>query len=204
MSYTPLQEFQKLIGVTPDNDFGKVTLKAGIDHLKLTKEQGAHFFAQVAHESGNFKVTEENLRYSAKGLLKTFGKYFDEKTAKEYAMKPREIANKVYANRMGNGNEASGDGWKYRGRGFLQLTGKNNYNLFAGYIGDKLLFVDALSDKYAMNSAMYFFKHNNLFELCNKVNDTQIKMLTRRVNGGYNGLEHRKQLTHKYYEWLTK
>jgi putative chitinase len=200
---TPLQEFQKLIGVNPDNDFGKITLKAGIKYLKLTNEQGAHFFAQVAHESGGFRVTEENLRYSTTGLLRTFGKYFTKETVKDYAMNPQKIANKVYASRMGNGNEASGMGWKHRGFGFIQLTGFSNQSKFFQSKGlpictDPIL----ISTVYAMDSAVYFFDSNNLWDICKKVNYTTIKLLTRKINGGYNGLEHRAELTNKFYSWL--
>jgi putative chitinase len=102
---------------------------------KLTPVRAAHFFAQTAHETGEYKLFSENLNYSAAGLQGTFGKYFPGTLEESYARNPEKIANRVYADRMGNGNEASGDGWKYRGRGALQLTGKANYKAFADYLG---------------------------------------------------------------------
>lgn len=199
---TPLQIFQKKIGVNPDNDFGKVTLKAGIKFLKLTNEQGAHFFAQVAHETGEFRLFKENLNYSASGLRKVFGKYFPNNViANQYARKPQKIANRVYANRMGNGNEASNDGWTYRGRGALQLTGKNNYHAFFDYL-DKCFPVDLVATDYAFDSALFYFKTNNLWRKCKTVTDSSIISLTKSINGGTNGLAHRRTLTYKYYNWL--
>lgn len=202
---TALQKFQTRIGVSPDNSFGKNTLKTGVEYLKLTPEQGAHFFAQLSHESMHFTVVEENLNYSAKGLLNTFKKYFTSLTAQQYARKPQMIANKVYANRMDNGNEASGDGWKYRGRGFIQLTGKANYTAFSKYVGKSEIVAnpDLVKEDYAMESALFFFKENNLWGICNVVNDAQILKLTRRINGGEIGLAHRSELTKKFYSWLV-
>jgi len=200
----PLQKFQDRIGVTPDGQFGKITLRQAVEHLRLTKEQGAHFFAQISHETGEFKLYEENLNYSAQGLLKTFSKYFNSVTAKAYARQPEKIANRVYANRMGNGNEASGDGWKFRGRGFLQLTGRNNYALFASYVltPEVITNPDLVTRLYAMESALFYFERNKLWSKCKKVEDASILSVTKAVNGGVNGLTHRALLTNKYYEWL--
>ena len=197
----PLQKFQQRIGVNPDGQFGKNTLRKAVEHLKLTKEQGAHFFAQISHETGEFKLYEENLNYSAQGLVKIFGKYFNSVTAKLYARQPEKIANKVYANRMGNGNELSGDGWKFRGRGFLQLTGRSNYELFAQYVkdGEVLKNPDLVTEKYAMESALFYFDRNKLWDRCKKVDDDTILLITKKINGGTNGLAHRKELTNKYY-----
>lgn len=155
----------------------------------------AHFLAQVAHESGNFKFLKENLNYGAAGLRATFPKYFkDDATAKAYERKPEKIASRVYANRMGNGDEASGDGWKYRGRGFIQLTGKVNYKAFSDFIKeDCVANPDLVSDKYPLTSAAWFFDKNKLWEICDK-GDSEVVVLavTKRVNGGTHGLADRQ------------
>ena len=129
-----LKSLQSKIGITPDGSWGPGTFKAAMDFYKLTPVRAAHFFAQTAHETGGFNAFGENLNYSAKGLRGIFGKYFPtDAIAAQYERKPEKIANRVYASRMGNGPEASGDGWRYRGRGALQLTGKDNYKAFADY-----------------------------------------------------------------------
>lgn len=156
----------------------------------------AHFFAQLDHESG-LKPIAENLNYSSKGLRATFGKYFTELEAIKYQRKPEMIANRVYANRMGNGDEASGDGWKYRGRGFIQITGFDNYHKLSldngmDFLEDPELL---LTEQYAMISAIWFWNKNNLNKYADQDN---IKEVTRRINGGYNGLEHRTALLSKY------
>jgi putative chitinase len=118
-----------------------------------------------------------------------------------------KIANRVYANRMGNGDEASGDGWKYRGRGALQLTGKSNYEAFSKYLNKPEIMQnpDLVADQYAFESAMFFFDNNKLWALCDKgVDDGVILALTKRINGGTNGLDHRMSLTKRYYGWLKK
>jgi putative chitinase len=198
-----LASLQKKIGVTADGVFGKGTLKAAMAYYKLTPVQAAHFFAQTAHESGNFKAFSENLNYSAEGLLRIFSKYFDVATAKQYARQPEKIANRVYANRMGNGDEASGDGFKYKGRGALQLTGKSNYNDFAKWLG-KTIDPNDVADEYAFESAKYFFDKNKLWGICDKgVDDATILALTKRINGGTHGLDDRKAKTKLYYGWLS-
>ena len=131
-----LINLQAKIGVTADGAFGPGTFKKAAAYYKLSPDRAAHFFAQTAHESGGFKAFSENLNYGAKGLRTTFGKYFQtEGIAKNYERQPQRIANRAYANRMGNGDEASGEGFAFRGRGALQLTGKFNYQAFADYIG---------------------------------------------------------------------
>jgi len=150
----------------------------------------AHFLAQAAHESGNFKFLKENLNYSADSLLKVFPKYFKDKaTADKYARNPEKIANRVYASRMGNGDEASGDGFKFRGRGYIQLTGKDNYKAFSNFIGeDCVANPDLVSDKYPLVSASWFFDKNNLWTICDKgATDDVVTAVTKRVNGGVNG-----------------
>jgi putative chitinase len=154
----------------------------------------SHFLAQCAHESGNFKVLNENLNYSADGLLKIFPKYFKDKaTADAYARKPEKIANRVYANRMGNGDEASGDGYKFRGRGYIQLTGKDNYKAFSDFIGeDCVANPDLVSSKYPLTSAAFFFEKNKLWDICDKGNTPDVvTLVTKRVNGGTHGLDDR-------------
>jgi putative chitinase len=164
--------------------------KYGVDNpLRLS-----HFLAQCAHESGNFKFLTENLNYSAEGLLKIFPKYFKDKaTADLYARKPEKIANRVYASRMGNGDEASGDGFKFRGRGFIQLTGKDNYKAFSDFIKeDCVANPDLVATKYPLASAAFFFQKNKLWDICDKGATTEVvTLVTKRVNGGTHGLDDR-------------
>lgn len=156
----------------------------------------AHFLAQCSHESGGFKVFVENLNYSADSLLKVFPKYFKDKaTADAYARKPEKIANRVYANRMGNSDEASGDGFKYRGRGAVQLTGKDNYKAFSDFIGEDCVSnPDLVSSKYILSSAAFFFHKNNLNAISDKgATPDVVASVTKRVNGGTHGLQDRQQ-----------
>ena len=200
-----IKSLQTKIGTTADGAFGPKTMKAAIAFYKLTPERAAHFFGQTAHETGGFKLFAENLNYSAEGLKKIFKKYFNDLSALAYARKPEKIANKVYGNRMGNGTEASGDGYKFRGRGALQLTGRSNYEAFAEYLGKSeiLLKPEMVANEYAFESAMFFFEKNKLWSICDKgVNDATILKLTKKINGGINGLEHRAVLTKKYYNML--
>ena len=169
----------------------------------LTTIQLAHFAGQLAHESLDFKVVSENLNYSAERLREVFPKYFTKELAQKYARKPILIANRVYANRMGNGNEASGDGYRFRGRGFLMITGKNNYHYFSIFIGeDCVKNPDLVSQKYALESALWFFFENKIFTLCKDLSDDTIKKVTNKINGGLNGFADRKSKTLKYYNLL--
>ena len=200
-----VKALQKKIGSTPDGAFGPKTMKAAMVFYKLSVVRAAHFFGQTSHETGEFKTFSENLNYSAAGLKKIFKKYFNDLTALAYARNPEKIANKVYGNRMGNGDEASGDGWKFRGRGALQLTGKSNYEAFAKYLCKPEIVEkpEMVADEYAFESAMFFFDKNKLWDICDKgVNEDSMLRLTRRINGGTNGLEHRKSLTTKYYSLI--
>jgi putative chitinase len=200
-----LASLQSKIGVETDGIFGRGTLKAAMAYYKLTPIQAAHFFAQTAHESGNFKAFSENLNYSAEGLLRIFPRYFDEIKARQYARQPERIANRVYANRMGNGDEASGEGHKYKGRGALQLTGKSNYKDFSEYLKKPEILdnPDLVATEYAFESAKYFFDKNKLWDICNEgINDSAIGKLTKRINGGTHGLADRKAKTELYYGWL--
>ena len=200
-----LKSLQEKIGVGADGAFGPGTMKKAMEFYKLTPVRAAHFFAQTAHETGGFKAFSENLNYSAQGLQGIFGKYFPGTLEESYARQPEKIANRVYADRMGNGNKASGDGWKYRGRGALQLTGKANYEAFAKYLGNDevLKNPDTVATKYAFESAMFFFERNKLWAICDKgINDAAILELTKRINGGTHGLEDRNAKTKKYYEYV--
>ena len=200
-----IKSLQTKIGVTADGAFGPGTLKAAMNYYKMTPERAAHFFAQTAHETGEYKSFSENLNYSADGLKKIFGKYFPDKLNESYAKQPEKIANRVYGNRMGNGDENSGDGFKFRGRGALQTTGKNNYLALSNHLKKPEIMTnpDLVATDYAFESAMFFFESNKLWSICDKgVNDDTILTLTKRINGGTNGLDHRKALTLKYYGWL--
>jgi putative chitinase len=200
-----LKSLQERAGVAADGAFGPGSMKAGMALLKLTPVRAAHFFAQTSHETGGFKAFSENLNYSAQGLQGIFGKYFPGTLEESYARQPEKIANRVYADRMGNGNEASGDGWKFRGRGALQLTGKANYEAFAKYLGTNEVMEnpDLVATKYSFDSAMFFFEKNKFWAICDKgINDAAILELTKRINGGTHGLEDRKVKTYKYYEYV--
>jgi putative chitinase len=202
-----LKSLQEKAGVAADGAFGPGTMKAATAFYKFSPVRAAHFFAQTAHETGGFKAFSENLNYSADGLNKIFPKYFKNagRDAAPFARNPEKIANIVYASRMGNGDAASGDGWKFRGRGALQLTGKANYEAFAKYLGNDEVLTnpDSVATKYAFESAMFFFERNKLWAICDKgINDAAILELTKRINGGTHGLEDRKTKTYKYYEYV--
>ena len=205
MSLKSLQEKMGFTGTAIDGAFGPVTMKKGMEYYKLSPVRAAHFFAQTSHETGGFKLFSENLNYSVDGLKKIFGKYFPGDLATSYARNPEKIANRVYGARMGNGAEATGDGWKYRGRGALQLTGKDNYTAFSKYLGtdEVLTNPDLVATKYSFESAMFFFEKNKLWDICDKgINDAAILALTKRINGGTHGLEDRKVKTYKYYQFV--
>lgn len=200
-----LKSLQEKIGVAADGAFGPGTMKKAMEFYKLTPVRAAHFFAQTAHETGGFKAFSENLNYSVDGLQKIFGKYFPGTLEESYAKNPQKIANRVYASRMGNGNEASGDGFKFRGRGALQLTGKENYKAFSDYLKKPEIMTnpDLVATTYSFESAMFFFDKNKLWSICDQgINDAAILALTKRINGGTHGLDDRNQKTKKYYEYV--
>jgi putative chitinase len=203
-----LKRLQELSHVAPDGKFGPNTFKAASAYLHLADLCAVHFFAQCAHESGHFSVFEENLNYNENGLLTVFRKYFPDKASTVgYVRNPEKIANKVYANRMGNGSESSGDGWKYRGRGAIQMTGKNNYTHFFNSIGQPNLIntPEVVSDRYSFDSAAFFFTENSLWTICaNGIDDNVVRVLTKRINGGYNGIDERIALTRKYFGYISK
>lgn len=191
-----LISLQTKLGIAADGAFGPGTIKAAMAYYKMTPERAAHFFAQTAHESGGFKVFSENLNYSAQGLQGIFGKYFPGNLEESYARKPEKIANRVYASRMGNGDEASGDGWKFRGRGALQTTGKDNYSQFSKHLGKPEIMEtpDLVATEYAFESAIFFFDKNKLWDICDKgVTKDTILALTKRINGGTHGLADREE-----------
>jgi putative chitinase len=164
----------------------------------------AHFLGQCAHESGHFRAVSENLNYSESGLKKIFGRYFPGDLASEYARQPEKIASRVYGGRMGNGEESTGEGYKFRGRGYIQLTGKSNYTKFGKFIGEDITSdPDLVASKYAMASAAFFFNKNHLWTICDRgSDDSTVKSLTKRVNGGYNGLEGRIEDFNEYWNLL--
>lgn len=165
----------------------------------------SHFLSQCGHESGGFKAVSENLNYSAKGLIGTFPKYFNSATAAQYERKPELIASKVYANRMGNGDESSKDGYKFRGRGYIQLTGKSNYTSFTNFIGEDCISnPDLVATKYPLASAAFFFDSNKLWSICDKgATDDVVTQVTKRVNGGTIGLSDRIKHFREYYDLLS-
>ena len=201
----PLAALQTKCGITADGKWGPGTYVSARNYFKLSNSQAAHFFGQCAHESGGFKVFSENLNYSDKGLNGIFKKYFPTiASTAGYARKPEKIANKVYANRMGNGSEASGDGWKWRGRGPIQLTGKDNYTAFAADVKrpDVLTNPDLVVGELAFESALWFFRKNGLLAIADKgVSDAIITQITKRVNGGTHGLDDRLKKTKQYANW---
>ena len=164
----------------------------------------AHFLAQCSHESGNFKLVNENLNYSAQGLKSIFKKYFPGNMADLYARQKEKIGSRVYASRMGNGDEASKEGFKYHGRGYIQLTGKDNYKKFSTFIGeDCITNPDLVATKYPLASAAFFFDTNKLWLICDKGHDTAtVTAVTKRVNGGTIGLDDRIKHFNEYWNLL--
>ena len=164
----------------------------------------AHFLSQCGHESGGFKAVSENMNYSADGLKKIFGKYFPGNLAESYARQPEKIGARVYASRMGNGDETSKEGFKFRGRGYIQLTGKANYTKFTQFIGeDCVTNPDLVATKYPLASAAFFFDSNKLWSICDKgADDATVTAVTKRVNGGTIGLADRIKHFKEYYNLL--
>jgi putative chitinase len=193
----------KLKGHIPDAVIAQIPETAAkfniTNNLRL-----AHFLAQCGHESGGFKAVSENLNYSADGLKKIFPKYFPGNLAESYARNPEKIASKVYGGRMGNGDETTKEGFKFRGRGYIQLTGKANYTNFAKFIGeDTVANPDLVATKYPLASAGFFFDSNKLWAICDKgADDATVTAVTKRVNGGTIGLVDRIKHFKEYYNLL--
>lgn len=196
-------DLTKLKGHVPDAVIAQIPDTAAKFNI-TTPLRLAHFLAQCGHESGGFKFINENLNYSAKGLLGVFPKYFNVESAAAYERKPEKIASRVYASRMGNGDEASGEGYKFRGRGYIQLTGKSNYTNFTKFIGeDCVANPDLVSTKYPLASAAFFFNSNNLWAICDKgADEATVTAVTKRVNGGTIGLADRLKHFNEYYSLL--
>ena len=188
---------QQLSAIVPNNPYIDHWFEAISEILPeygiTTRPRVAMFIAQCAHESGGFRAIKENLNYRPASLVALFKKYFDLPTATQYCSQPNKqeaIANRIYANRMGNGNEASGDGYRYCGRGLIQLTGKNNYTLFAGSLEMAVEDVPEYLATFegAVQSACWFWETNNLNQWADK---GDVLTATKRINGGTIGLEDR-------------
>jgi putative chitinase len=198
-------KLQNLKGHIPDAVIAMIpdtAAKFGIN----TPLRLAHFLAQCGHESGGFRATQENLNYSAKGLNGIFRKYFPtEASAAAYARQPAKIAAKVYGGRMGNGPESTGEGYKFRGRGYIQLTGKENYTAFGKSIGEDIISnPDIVASKYALLSAAWFFSKNGLHRMADEGSSDQVvTKITKRVNGGTIGLPDRIKHFKEYYKLLA-
>ncbi len=198
-----LKSLQSKCGCSPDGSFGPNTARAIVKHYELSPERGAHLLGQVVHESGSFKLTKENLNYSVEAMMRVWPSRFPTKeSAEPYAKNPKALADKVYSGRMGN---KEGEGHKWIGRGFLQLTGFFNVRSFASDMRLPEVMDDPtlLEKEYAMDTAIWFFKKNNLWKICDEgVSDSVIRKLTKKINGGYTGLDHRIKETKKIYEWV--
>ena len=194
----------KLKGHVPDTVIAQIP--GVLDKFEInTPLRLAHFLAQCGHESGGFKVVSENLNYGAAGLQSIFKKYFTAVSAKEYERKPEKIANIVYANRMGNGPQASGEGYKFRGRGYIQLTGKDNYSAFDKTVEEDILASpDLVATKYPLLSAAWFFHKNGLHKIADEgATDIVVTKVTKRVNGGTIGLPDRIKHFNEYNNLLN-
>ena len=199
-----MKALQTKVGVTADGAFGPNTARAIAKHYGLSEKRAAHLLGQASHESGGFKLVRENLNYSAETMLRVWPSRFKTLTdAEPFARNPKALADKVYSGRMGNGE---GEGHIWIGRGFLQLTGKDNYKAFAADMRVPEIMQDPslVETKYAFETALWFFQKNKLFDIADKgVNDDVIKQITKRVNGGYVGLDHRIHETRKIWGWLN-
>jgi len=197
-------KLEKLKGHIPDSVIAQIPDTAQKFNI-TTPLRLAHFLAQCGHESGGFKHIQENLNYSADGLKKIFPKYFLGNLAESYARNPEKIASKVYGGRMGNGDETTKEGYKFRGRGYIQLTGKQNYTNFAKFIGeDTVANPDLVANKYPLASAAFFFDSNKLWAICDKgADDATVTAVTKRVNGGVIGLSDRIKHFKEYYSLLN-
>lgn len=197
-------DFAQLRPVLPDSVWDEL-LEVVIKYKINSPSRMAHFIAQCAHESGNFQDTEENLNYSREALLRVFAKYFRNcPNIEPYVHNPVLIANRVYANRMGNGDEESGDGWRYKGRGYIQLTGKENYRAFDIAVSDNIMSIPQLvATRYPLLSAAWFWNDRKLNDIADQgITEDQVADITKKVNGGYHGLESRSNYFDKFYQCL--
>ena len=196
-------KLDKLKGHIPDSVIEQIPDTAKKFNI-TTPLRLAHFLSQCGHESGGFKLVNENVNYSAAGLKGIFGKYFPGNLAESYARQPQKIASRVYGGRMGNGDESTGEGYKFRGRGYIQLTGKDNYTKFGKFIGeDTVDNPDLVATKSPLASAAFFFDSNKLWSICDKGSTTDVvTQLTKRINGGVIGIEDRIKHFNEYYALL--
>lgn len=193
-------KLDKLKGHIPDSVIAMIPETAAKFKID-TPIKLAHFLSQCGHESGGFKVVNENLNYSADGLRKIFGKYFPENLAESYARQPEKIAARVYGSRMGNGSEETKEGYKFRGRGFIQLTGKENYTAFDKFVTEDILSnPDLVATKYPLLSAAWFFQR--CLPKCTDASDASVTSVTKCVNGGTIGLADRLKHFKEYYDLL--
>jgi len=212
-----LKLLQRNAGVNDDGDFGPLTFKAASKYLDLPNPIAAvHFFAQCAHETGGFKKFKESLYYKSVDRLWDIFKYdFDEnkdrkfnpvekERAQRMTKSPKRLANFVYANQNGNGDEASGDGFKFRGRGAIQLTGRYNYQKFSEYLKDPMVMEDPkrVAEELSFVAAGWFFDVNGIFDMSRDFDRDTIKKITKRINGGYHGLDDRIKLTLEYAKFI--
>lgn len=198
-------EFQKANRLVADGVIGRNTL-AKMKQLFMIDNNYylAHFLGQIHHET-KFEVDTENLNYSAKRLIQVFPKYFPNiGSTYGYSNNPENLANLVYANRMGNGSANTDDGYNYRGRGAIQLTGKSNYLAFQKWLNLKSLNPNDVATKYYWQTALFFFEANNIWSLCSDISDTSITKVSKKINGGTNGLDDRIAKTKYYYNLITK
>lgn len=202
MSRENIKLIQRAVGANPDGIIGNETLtKFQCKYNVPTKAMVAHFFGNLDHESGGFSIVEESGRYSAKRLLEVFPKYFTPFNVNQYAGNAEAIFNRVYGGRMGN--NMPGDGYKFRGRGFMQTTGKYNYDRLGKYLGvDLISNPDLVANKYPLESAIFYFNDNNLWNLVRDISEESIKLIRKRVNGGYNGLSDVRNKVIKYYNMI--
>lgn len=193
--------FQSNNNLLADGIIGRKTMAKIKEVYNIPSAEAlAHFMGNTHHESGGFEVVSENLNYSQKGLCTVFPRYFNVQTAAQYQRQPIKIANRIYANRMGNGNEQSGDGWKFRGRGLLQTTGRQNYQALSNFLHvDLITNPDLVATDYYFDSAVYYFHSNNLWQMAATVTDDSIRRVRRAVNGGTIGLDQVSELVKRYY-----
>jgi len=198
-----MKKLQEKIGVGADGSFGPNTARAIAKHYDLSPMRGAHLMGQAHHESGGFKKVSEGLYYSTPERIQAVwpSRFATVEDAKPYAKNPEKLADKVYGGRMGN----KGQGYLWRGRGFLQLTGRDNYRKFAGEmrLPDVMTNPDLAANEHAFETALWFFEANKLFKIADEgVTDDTIRRITKRVNGGYHGLDDRMEQTRKINTWL--
>lgn len=206
---------QNKVGVPQTGIFDQSTARAVMFYFQLNPIEAAHFLGQFHHETGGFRSFEENLNYtSAERILAVFPRHFRGgiEEAMPFVRNPQKLANRVYSGRMGNGNEASGDGWMFRGRGKPHLTGRNNYTDFANWLNDPRILnnPDLVSDEFAMDAGLYFFDRNKLFKHCRNISEENILQISKGVNVGNinssitpHGMKDRVLQTKRMLEWLS-